>query len=67
MNILSMAINCGTTILNHFQVALEKGLIWEDLINMHPGFKFTMFIFRFQWHSFEATNGISNNSFEFKL
>jgi beta-D-xylosidase 4 len=35
MNISGMDLNCGTTVLNHAQAALDKGLIWEELINMH--------------------------------
>ncbi|KAH9562815.1 hypothetical protein CY35_05G092000 [Sphagnum magellanicum] len=30
-----MDLNCGTTVLYHAQAALDKGLIWEELINMH--------------------------------
>ncbi len=35
MNISGMDLNCGSTVLNHAQAALDKGLIWEELINMH--------------------------------
>jgi beta-D-xylosidase 4 len=37
MNFSGMDLNCGTTVLYHAQAALDKGLIWEELINMLDG------------------------------